>query len=68
MGKVCLGLLVVFFCEGEPKPAVVSDFCQIAAEDVRAFSRLTEAEIAALTRPRKEAIVRLKRKYKKLCK
>ncbi len=68
MGKMCFGLLVVFFCEGEPKPAPVSDFCQIAAEDVRAFSRLTEGEIAALTRPRKEAIVRLKRKYQRLCK
>ena len=64
---VCFGLLVVFFCNTE-KPAVVSDFCGQVRGEVAKFKALTDAEIAALQRPRKEAILSLRRKYEKLCK
>ena len=67
MSKLCFGLLVVFWCEGEPKPTVVSDFCQIIAADIAKLKRLDPSEIEGLKRPRKEAIVSLNRKYKKLC-
>lgn len=67
MSKLCVGLLVVFWCEGEPKPAVVSDFCQIVAAHIAKLKRLDPSEIKGLKRPRKEAIVSLNRKYKKLC-
>ena len=63
---VCWGLLVVFLCN-TPKPAVVSDFCQQLAPEVAKLRALSDAEIAALARPRKEAIVSLKRKYQRLC-
>ena len=63
---VCFGLLVIFFCNTE-KPAAVSDFCQQVAPEIVKFAKLSEAEIAALARPRKEAIVSLRRKYAKLC-
>lgn len=68
MSTVCVGLLVVFFCQ-EPKPqkpVVTSDFCQLT-EDVRKFDKLTDAEIAALSRPRKEAILALREKRKRFC-
>ncbi len=53
---------------GAEKPSVVvSDFCQLTATEIAKLQRLDDAEILALKRPRKEAIVSLKRKYKKLC-
>lgn len=64
---VCFGLLVVFLCNDE-KPAVVSDFCDQVRSEVQKFRALSEAEIAALQRPRKEAILSLRRKYERLCK
>ena len=63
---VCFGLLVVFLCNTE-KPAVVSDFCQQVAPEIVKLSKLSDEEIAALARPRKEAILSLRRKYGKLC-
>lgn len=69
MTNVCVGLLVVFFCQ-EPaaqKPAVVSDFCAQVEPEIRKFRNLSDEEIAALARPRKEAILSLRDKYKRLC-
>ena len=66
MKTVCWGLLVVFVCNGE-KPVVVSDFCDQVRGEVAKFRALSDAEIAALQRPRKEAILSLRRKFEKLC-
>jgi hypothetical protein len=63
---ICYGFLVIFLCNVE-KPTVISDFCQQVAPEIRKLSKLSEAEIAALARPRKEAIVSLRRKYTRLC-
>jgi hypothetical protein len=65
--QVCVGLLVVFVCQTPPPPPVVSDFCQAAGPNIIALRGLTDPEIAALTRQRKEAILALRTKYKKLC-
>ena len=63
---VCFGLLVVFLCNSE-KPVVTSDFCSLVAPEIRKLRALSGTEIAALARPRKEAIASLRRKYKRLC-
>ena len=63
---MCFGLLVIFHCN-VPPPVAVSEFCQLAAPDVVRLRALTATELAALTRPRKEAILSLRLKYKKLC-
>lgn len=63
---VCIGLLVIFFCN-DRQPAVVSDFCKLTGSEVVKLAKLSDAEIAALARPRKEAILSLRRKYAKLC-
>lgn len=65
--NVCFGLLVVFFCQTE-KPATVSDFCRIAGPDVARLYKLTDAELAAMSRQRKEAIAALRRNYQRQCK
>lgn len=65
--NICVGLLVIFICQPE-RPAVVSDFCQQVAPEVAKLRSLSDAEIAAMARPRKEAILSLRRKYAKLCK
>lgn len=67
MNTVCFGLLVIFFCDGG-QPVVTDSFCQQTAPEIAKLRRLTDAEIAALARPRKEAILSLRRKYAKLCK
>jgi hypothetical protein len=64
---VCVGLLVVFWCQGDKQPKTVSDFCSIAGPQIAKFKALSEEELAALTRPRKEAIASLRRNYKALC-
>lgn len=63
---VCVGLIVVFFCNA-PKQDVISDFCRLTAADIVRLQKLTDAEIAALTRPRKEAILSLRKTYKREC-
>jgi len=63
---ICWGFLVVFLCNTE-KPAVVSEFCQQVAPEIAKMAQLTDAEIAALARSRKEAILSLRRKYERLC-
>lgn len=50
----------------DKKPVVVSDFCEIAGPQIKRFSRMSDDEVKALTRDRKEAIVTLKRDYKRL--
>jgi hypothetical protein len=50
---------------GEGKTVVVSDFCEVAGPQIRKFDKLSDAEVASLARPRKEAIVTLRRQYKK---
>lgn len=62
---ICFGILLMF-CTAE-KPVAVSDFCKLVAPEVVKLARLSDAEIAALARPRKEAILSLRRKYAKLC-
>lgn len=52
--------------DGKPA-ATVSDFCELTAGEVAKFKRLSDAEIAALARPRKEAIVSLRKKFARLC-
>lgn len=64
---VCYGLLVIFVCNSE-KPVATSDFCDQVRGEVAKFRALSDAEIAALQRPRKEAILSLRRKFEKLCK
>lgn len=53
--------------DGGKAPAAVSDFCEIAGPQVAKLKQLSEAEIAALARPRKEAIATLRRQHKRLC-
>lgn len=63
---VCFGLLIMV-CQAPKQPSTVSDFCQIAGPQIAKFKALSDAEIAALARPRKEAIAALRRQYKALC-
>lgn len=63
---ICLGLIFVFLCPKE-ETLVVSDFCKQAEPDIVRLQKLSDAEIAALTRPRKEAILSLRRSYKREC-
>jgi hypothetical protein len=62
----CFGFLIVFHCAVQ-QPAVVSDFCKLAGPDVVRLLALSKEEVAALARPRKEAILALRLKYKRLC-
>ena len=62
----CFGLLVVFFC-GAQQPVTVNSFCQVAGPDIAKFHMLTLAELSALTKDRKDAILTLRRNYTKLC-
>ncbi len=69
MTNICLvavlgtGLL----CTGAETTVVVSDFCRQTSDEVRKLRALTDTEISALSRTKKEAIASLKRKHKKLC-
>lgn len=63
---VCFGLVLVFICP-DKQPVVTSDFCKLVAPEVVKLAKLSDAEIAALARPRKEAILSLRRKHAKLC-
>lgn len=64
--KVCFGLLILFACPAD-KTVVTSDFCSNVRQEVAQLQRLTPAELAALQRPRKNAIASLRRNYKRLC-
>lgn len=64
--NICVGLLVIFLCQ-DNIPKATSDFCQQVRPEIQKFQRLTADELAALQRPRKEAILELRRKYSKLC-
>lgn len=66
MKTVCFGLLVVFFCN-DTQPVVTSDFCKLSKPIVADLKQLTAAELAALERPRKVAILKLRERYAKLC-
>lgn len=63
---VCFGLLVLFICPKE-KTLVVSDFCLKAGADIVRLKNLTDAELAPLKRPRKEALLSLQRIYNRDC-
>lgn len=54
-------------CSGGDKATTIDSFCKVAGPDIVKFQKLTEAEIAALTRQRKEAILSLRRSYKRDC-
>lgn len=70
MANICL--VAVFgtglLCAGEAKQTVTDTGCQVFGPDIARLGTLTEPEIAALTRQRKEAIVSLKRNKKRICK
>jgi hypothetical protein len=71
MANICLIAVLgtgVLCSGGSDKPAAVSDFCQIAGPEIARLGRMTDAEIGALSRQHKEAVVSLKRKKSKLCK
>ena len=54
-------------CSGGDKATVTDSFCQIAGPDIVRLRALSDTEIAALSRPRKEAIASLRRAYKREC-
>ncbi len=54
-------------CSGGEKATAVSDFCQLAKADIERLKSLSAEEVAALQRPRKEAIASLRRTYKREC-
>jgi hypothetical protein len=64
--KFCFGLLILLACP-EEKPVPISEFCVLAGNEITALRRLTPAELAALSRPRKEAIRNLRRLHRRLC-
>ena len=64
--KFCFGLLIVFACP-EEKPLAVSDFCELSRGEIVRLQALTRGELAALKRPRKEAILNLRRAYGRFC-
>jgi hypothetical protein len=59
---VCLGLLVVFFCD-DKQPKTVSDFCQQTK-----VIKLTAQEIDTLSRQSIDQILAHNQKWKRLCK
>jgi hypothetical protein len=62
----CIGFLVMFSCK-VPPPPVLSDFCDIMRKEVYKLRSLTKEEVAALKRPRKEAIRNLRKSFQKNC-
>jgi hypothetical protein len=64
--KLCVGLILIFACPDD-KAKPTSDFCEIAGPMVRKVQALSAAELAALQRPRKEAIRDLRRTYQRNC-
>ena len=64
--KFCFGLLVLLACP-EEKPVPVSEFCVLAGSEIAALRKLTQGELSALSRPRKEAIRNLRRLHRRLC-
>lgn len=65
--KVCVGLILVLFCPEDAPPPVVDSFCSIAGPQIQMLYRLSDAELAALSRSRKAAIAKLRRNYEKQC-
>ena len=64
--KFCFGLIILLACPDE-RPTPVSEFCVLAATEIAALRKLTKGELAALTRPRKEAIRNLRQLHRRLC-
>jgi hypothetical protein len=67
MKEICFGLLVVFFCEPQTQAVPKGDFCKLVEPEIAKFKALSDLELSALARPRKEAILSLRRKYTALC-
>ena len=65
---ICFGPLVILFCTAQHPAPVSSDFCKLMRPEVQKIMHLSNEEIAALQRPRKEALVSIKLKYQELCK
>lgn len=64
---ICFGLLgLIIICPKE-ETLVVSDFCKQSKDDIARLKNLTTVELAALQRPRKEAITSLRRTYQREC-
>lgn len=55
-------------CSGGTTKNTQDAGCQVFGPDISRLGNMSEAEINALTRQKKEAIVSLKRNKKKLCK
>lgn len=66
MSMTCIGFLVFFSCSPSA-PVAISDFCENAKQEIAQFHHLTDAELKALQRPRKEAMLSLRHKYDRLC-
>jgi hypothetical protein len=64
--KFCFGLIIFLACPDE-RPVPVSEFCVLAATEITALRNLSQAELAALSRPRKEAIRNLRQLHRRLC-
>jgi hypothetical protein len=64
--KFCFGLIIFLACPDEA-PAAVSEFCLLAGPEIKALRRLSPGELAALGRPRKEAIRNLRQLHRRLC-
>ena len=69
MANICLVAVLGtgILCSGGERQKTVSDFCEIAGPQISRLGGMSEAEISALSRQHKEAIVSLKRTKKKLC-
>lgn len=70
MANICLVAVLGtgILCSNGGGKTTVSDFCQVAGPDIARLSRFTDAELAALSRAKKEAIVTLRRNKARLCK
>ncbi len=59
--KVCIGLLVVMFCQAE-KPITISEFCQVSS-----LIRVEKGESHRLSLETNKQIAKHNRKYHQLC-
>lgn len=70
MANICLIAVLGtgILCSGGTKNTPVDSGCQVFGPDISRLGKLSDGEIAALSRQKKEAIVSLKRNKKKICK
>lgn len=70
MANICLVAVLGtgILCSGGGGKTVTDSGCQVFGPDIARLSRFTDAELAALSRAKKEAIATLRRNKAKLCK